>query len=54
MVPLKKLLEAYRINHSEEVTTDEVLDFLENSGSIDENNFKGQNEQHVQSLGKLT
>ena len=41
MVPLKKLLEAYKIKHSDDVTTDEVLAFLENSGSIDENNFKG-------------
>ena len=41
MVPLKKLLGDYRAKYPEESTINEVLDFLENSGSIDENNFKG-------------
>tara|TARA_B110000003_G_scaffold276080_1_gene320796 strand:+ start:72 stop:605 length:534 start_codon:yes stop_codon:yes gene_type:complete len=41
MAVLKKLLEDYRVKYPEESTINEVLDFLENSGSIDENNFKG-------------
>ena len=41
MVPLKKLLEGYKVKHPEEATTDKVLDFLEYSGSMDENDTKG-------------
>ena len=41
MVPLKKLLEGYKVKHPEEATADKVLDFLEYSGSIDENDTKG-------------